>query len=261
MINCPVIMGGMKSQVAEQLFDLNGQFYQRFGKAFAETRRRIQPGVRRVLSEWVTSGNWVDLGCGSGVLAVEWAKEGLQGSYLGMDFSRSLLEEANWNLASIRLQPGLEVRFEHADLRSDSWGDLMGQNPLDGVLMFAAMHHIPGRENRLHILHILHNALKTGGVFIHSEWQFQNSPKMMSRIKPWILAGIDPEELEEGDTLLDWRHAAAGQEECQGLRYVHLFSRDELAQLAEASGFSIEQEFDSDGAGERLGLYQLWRKI
>lgn len=254
-------MGRMKIQVAEQLFDLNCLFYQSFGKAFAETRRRIQPGVRRVLNEWVTGGNWVDLGCGSGVLAAEWAKSGLQGSYLGLDFSRSLLEEAKKNLAKVQPLSDLNIRFEYADLRSDEWLGLMQQHPLDGVLMFAALHHIPGYENRLRILNTVNSALRPGGVFIHSEWQFQNSPKMMSRVKPWSLAGIDPAELDEGDTLLDWRHAAAGQEECQGLRYVHLFSHQELVQLAATSGFRIEEEFASDGAGERLGLYQLWRKL
>jgi len=46
-----------------------------------------------------------------------------------------------------------------------------------------------------------------------------------------------------------------------GLRYVHLFTREELADLASQTGFSIESEFESDGEGGRLGLYQAWRKI
>jgi SAM-dependent methyltransferase len=253
-------MEEMKDQVAEQLFDLNCLFYQSFGRAFAETRRRIQPGVRRVLREWAANGHWLDLGCGSGVLAVEWLRAGFQGSYLGVDFSQPLLEEANRNLAAFALPHDLNIRFEYADLRSDTWVEILHGVLLDGAMMFSVLHHIPGAENRLQILKNVHRSLKPGGMFIHSEWQFQNSPKLMSRIKPWSLAGIDPTELEEGDTLLDWRHAAAGQEENQGLRYVHLFSRQELEQLAGDAGFNIEQEFVSDGAGERLGLYQLWLK-
>jgi SAM-dependent methyltransferase len=250
----------MKQEVAQHLFDLNCLFYQSFGKAFAETRRRVQPGVRRVLNEWVFSGDWLDLGCGSGILAVEWAKLGLKGRYLGLDFSQPLLDEARKNLAVIHLPEGLSITFKFADLRSDQWLEAVPQGSMDGAVMFAALHHIPGWENRLRLLRQVHACVKSGGVFIHSEWQFQNSPKLMARIKPWNLAAIDPQDLEAGDTLLDWRHAAAGQEESQGLRYVHLFSPAELEQLAGEAGFHIEQEFYSDGAGERLGLYQLWRR-
>jgi len=60
---------------------------------------------------------------------------------------------------------------------------------------------------------------------------------------------------------LDWRHALPGQAEQSGLRYVHLFSRLELAELAASSGFIIEQEFESDGEGGKLGLYQVWRSV
>ena len=73
-------------------------------------------------------------------------------------------------------------------------------------------------------------------MFIHSEWQFQHSPKMMSRVLPWATVGIDEAEVEEGDTLLDWRHAAAGQGDERGLRYVHLFSKARV----ERTGGEIE---------------------
>lgn len=253
-------MVGMKNEIAQQLFDLNGQFYQSFGKAFAETRRRIQPGVRRVLSEWVSDGAWLDLGCGSGALSVEWAKQGLSGSYLGVDFSHELLDEAQKSIASLAIPADLKIEFSFANLAADTWAEGIAAGSLDGVLAFASLHHIPAEENRLRILRSVRELLKPQGVFIHSEWQFQHSVKLMARVKPWSSAGIDPCELEEGDTLLDWRHAATGQAESEGLRYVHLFSGAELERLAAASGFTIEQEFVSDGSGERLGLYQLWRK-
>ena len=46
-----------------------------------------------------------------------------------------------------------------------------------------------------------------------------------------------------------------------GLRYVHLYSRCELANLADQTGFSLLEEFESDGEGGRLGLYQIWRAV
>ena len=59
---------GMKEEIIKKLLAINQEFYQSFGEAFAETRRRIQPGVKRVLAELIHDGDWLDLGCGSGAL-------------------------------------------------------------------------------------------------------------------------------------------------------------------------------------------------
>ena len=130
----------------------------------------------------------------------------------------------------------------------------------DGVLSFAVLHHIPAAEKRALLTRQVAELLKPGGLFILSVWQFQHSPKLMERVQPWELAGINGEDVEEGDTLLDWRHQSDEQSKEPGLRYVHLFSRDELAALARDSGFEIIDEFESDGKGGRLGLYQVWQK-
>jgi len=80
---CTVIMEEMKDQVAEQLFDLNCLFYQSFGRLLPRRGDVFNQVVRRVLREWAGQCHWLDLGCGSGVLAVEWLRAGFQGSYLG----------------------------------------------------------------------------------------------------------------------------------------------------------------------------------
>ena len=61
----------------------------------------------------------------------------------------------------------------------------------------------------------------------------------MSRVLPWSTVGIAETDVEEGDTLLDWRHAVGDQAGERGLRYVHLFQRGELSRLALKSGFTI----------------------
>lgn len=253
-------MGEMNEQVIQDLFDLNSQFYQQFGKAFAETRRRVQPGVLRVLNEWIVSGSWLDIGCGSGTLAAKWLEMKIDGKYLGLDFSRSLLAEAEQAVLHVCPEGAANIGFGFANLADEGWCAGLAAGSFTGVMAFAALHHIPGSHIRLRILKQIHSLLRSGGWFVHSEWQFQHSPKLMSRIQPWSMAGIDPSDVEEGDTLLDWRHCAVGDDQKSGLRYVHLYSRDELSRLAEQSGFTIEGEFESDGAGERLGLYQLWKK-
>ncbi len=250
----------MKEKTVKKLLQLNQEFYQRFGAAFAETRRRIQPGVGRVLEEFIHDGDWLDLGCGSGALLSAWIKAGIAGAYTGLDFSEELLAEARGNLVQQPEHPDLEVRYIQTDLLDPNWTKVMHEKRYDGVLAFASLHHLPGSWNRENVVRNALSLLKPGGVFIHSEWQFQHSAKMMSRVLPWQTVGINESEVEPGDTLLDWRHAAAGQESARGLRYVHLFTRKELSVLAGESGCHILSEFESDGKSGNLAFYQVWQK-
>jgi hypothetical protein len=89
-------------------------------------------------------------------------------------------------------------------------------------------------------------------MFIHSNWQFLNSEKLKSRIKPWDAAEIQASNVDAGDSLLDWRSGG------DGLRYVHHFSESELSSLAAAGGFVIKDQFYADGESGNLSLYQIW---
>lgn len=250
----------MEAETIEKLLAINEEFYQRFGAAFAATRRRIQPGVQSILEEFIRDGDWLDLGCGSGAILTHWIQSGFRGSYTGLDFSQALLTEARMNLAIRPAHPELEVFYGHADLLAPDWHNVIKGRTFDGVLAFASLHHLPGSNNRLKLIQQIHQSLRPGGTFIHSNWQFHNSPKMMSRVQPWSTVGIAETDVEEGDTLLDWRHAVDDQAGERGLRYVHLFQRSELADLASQSGFTITHEFESDGKGGNLALYQVWKK-
>ncbi len=251
----------MQAEVIQQLLDINYQFYQTFGGAFAVTRRRVQPGIRKVLELIPEHGYWLDLGCGSGALAHLWVKQGRQGGYHGLDFSAVLLQEARDLLAGEEIGTGLEIQFAEADLLSPVWPAAVERKKYDGILCFAAMHHIPAYEKRLQFVKQVRELLAEDGMFIHSNWQFQHSPRLMARVQSWSQIGLQSERLEEGDTLLDWRYALPGQSEQVGYRYVHRFSEDEFKRLAQEGRFEIKDRFESDGEGGRLGLYQIWQAI
>ena len=239
----------MDSSTAARLIELNRDFYDRFGSPFSATRQRIQPGVRRVLGMLNGDESILDLGCGNGELARELAKRGQRGSYLGVDFSRPLLGDAE-------LPPGgFSARFVQADLAQLSvFSDQLSiAGGWSVVTAFAVLHHIPSHELRVNILRIVRQLLKDDGLFIHSHWQFLNSEKLKARIQPWEAAEVPSSAVDEGDYLLDWRSGG------NGLRYAHHFSEQELDELARASGFHVTDTFYSDGAGGRLGLYQNWR--
>ncbi len=250
----------MNEAIIKQLLDINDRFYQRFGAAFAETRRRLQPGVQHVIEQWIKPGNWLDVGCGSGVLGQRLAQNGLQGSYLGLDFSAPLLAEASMGAEALKAHPGFDLSYRQTNLLDAHWTDSAANPPFDGILAFAVLHHLPGADSRKRLFDQFAGLLKPGGLFIHSEWQFQHNPKLMARVQPWSVVGLVDDDVEAGDTLLDWRHFTVGQSDEPGLRYVHLFTKPELFRLAHDAGFKLLEEFESDGVSGNLGLYQVLQK-
>ena len=148
---------------------------------------------------------------------------GSTGSYLGLDFSAQLLEEARRSLPQ-SLPDNLKVSFSTVNLFEPNWPEKLIPQSFNGVLAFASLHHLPGMELRTRILQQVHSLLVPGGLFIHSNWQFQHSPRLMARRQPWQAIGLAEQDVEPGDTLLDWRYTLPGEPEQTGLRYVHLFS-------------------------------------
>jgi len=248
----------MDAAVSAQLVALNRSFYDDFGRAFSATRGRIQPGMRRILSELAGDECILDLGCGNGQLARTLAERGHRGAYLGLDFSLPLLQEAE------RQPEGFHVHFHLADITTPNWlppnlsnFQLSTFQPptFNLIFAFAVLHHIPGQEMRQRILQKARGLLASGGRFVHSEWQFLESEKLKARIQPWERIGLSAADVDPGDALLDWRSGG------NGLRYAHHFSAQELTDLATAARFRVVESFSSDGAGGRLGLYQTWEAV
>lgn len=240
----------MNRATAEHLIELNREFYTRFGDSFSATRQRIQPGVRRVLEMLKGDEEILDLGCGNGWFARELAERGHRGSYLGVDFSLPLLQDAE------SIPKTFPAKFIQADLTAFGKSSLLPPpSYFNMVTSFATLHHIPSRELRIDVLEVVHQLLKPNGLFVHSNWQFLNSEKLKARIQPWEVAAIDGSEVEAGDYLLDWRSGGSG------LRYVHHFDEAELADLAQATGFQVRDVFYSDGETGNLGLYEIWTAI
>jgi tRNA (uracil-5-)-methyltransferase TRM9 len=261
----------MYEDIGNRLVELNRRFYLDFGKAFAQTRRRLQPGVQRIIRQLPPNGKWLDIGCGSGTLAAKLTEGDRRGLYIGVDFSPALLDEAIKSTVTIQKRE-LSARFYLADMSQENWLDELKENlenngllrvaeKFDGILAFAVLHHIPGASNRERLLYQVRGLLPVDGLFIHSEWQLHKSERLLARRLPWETVGLKAGDVEDGDTLIDWRYALPGQVEQVGIRYVHIFCAEELSDLAERCRFTIEEEFESDGEGGKLGLYQVWKAI
>jgi tRNA (uracil-5-)-methyltransferase TRM9 len=236
----------MNPTTLSHLLDLNQQFYQTFALDFSAARHHLQPGVMNLFEQISHAGSLLDLGCGNGELARQLTLKGYMGTYSGLDFSSALLEQAAAG------QPG-NFRFLQADLSTPDWDASLSGSQYDLVMAFAVLHHLPGMNLRLQVLRKVRSLLTSGGHFIHSEWQFLNSPRLSSRIQPWEALGLSEQDVDPSDYLLDWRQGG------KGLRYVHHFSETELSDLASLAGFEVLETFLSDGENRRLGLYQVWR--
>lgn len=236
---------GMRPETARKLIELNHQFYQTFAEAFSATRQRLQPGVTMILDAVPPHANLLDLGSGNGELAAELSKRDFKGNYLGVDFSTELVDISNQNERA-------NIQFMASDLSRPGWADNLPNKPFDYVFCFAVMHHFPSQDLRIDFLKAVHSLLKPEGRFIHSHWQFLNSPKLKDRIQPWSEIGLTDEHVDENDYLLDWRS------EGRGLRYVHHYTKPELQDLASKTNFRLSGLFTSDGLGNNLGLYQIW---
>jgi 2-polyprenyl-3-methyl-5-hydroxy-6-metoxy-1,4-benzoquinol methylase len=192
----------------------------------------------------------LDLGCGNGWFARELAQRGHRGTYLGVDFSLPLLQNAEVYAGEF------SATFREVDLTQLSVNSIQSSvtDHWSMITAFAVLHHIPGHDLRLNILKTVHTLINPEGRFIHSNWQFLNSEKLMGRIQPWGTGATSGLDVDPGDYLLDWRSGG------EGLRYVHHFSEKELSALAEESGFQVVDTFYSDGETGNLGLYQVWKK-
>jgi SAM-dependent methyltransferase len=238
----------VKADIAQSLIELNRRFYTDFREPFSATRGRIQPGVRRILEALDGDETILDLGCGNGELARTLARIGHRGAYLGLDFSLPLLTGAD------SAPEGFSAEFRVVDLTQlSAFSDQLSvPEGWSVITAFAALHHIPSQNLRLDILKTIHEILAPEGRFIHSNWQFLNSPRLRQRVQKWSEAGLTETDVDEGDYLLDWRSGGTG------LRYVHHFSKKELAELAQSSGFEIVETFLSDGKEGNLAMYQTW---
>jgi SAM-dependent methyltransferase len=249
----------MNSSTAAYLIEINRNFYTRFGDSFSATRQRIQPGVRRVLGMLDGDESILDLGCGNGEFARELAKRGHRGPYLGVDFSLPLLRDAEVQPEGVAMAPWRQfsARFMAMDLTQLAVNaeQLLVSGNWSVVTAFAVLHHIPSADLRLNLLRVVNQLLKQDGLFIHSNWQFLNSPKLRARVQDWSDVKLSADEVDPNDYLLDWRSDG------EGLRYVHHFDESELEELAKASNFRVIDTFYSDGEGGRLGLYQVWKPV
>lgn len=228
----------MDSATAAALDALDRAFYQTVAGEFSGSRSRLNQGIKEAWGG-LRPRRVLDLGCGDGRVGLAWAAGRLPSpwldgcEYVGLDRSRALLDaRAPWPEGLRPVEGSLQ----------GPWPD----GPFDLVCCFAALHHLPGRAARRELLVRIPGVLAPGGTWALSVWQFLHLERFRGRIVDWAEAAIDPDRVEPGDLLLDWRRGP------RAIRYVHHYDPTELAEDCAAAGLRPDRQWVSD---DGLGLY------
>ncbi len=231
----------MNPEIIQKLLTLNQTFYDSFAESFSQTRRPINPGFDGLLAALPCSPvDLLDVACGNGRFGHYLQQKRALRRYVGVDFSGNLLQIA-------REMTGGAV-FQRDLSRPGSLAEL-GQ--FDVVACLAALHHIPGWENRVQLLREMGERVREDGRIFLSTWQFMDSERQQRKVRDWSEIDLLATDVEANDYLLTWQRGGFSY------RYACMIDEGETAVLAQAAGLTIVEQFRSDGREGNLSLYTI----
>jgi 2-polyprenyl-3-methyl-5-hydroxy-6-metoxy-1,4-benzoquinol methylase len=228
----------MDADLQKRLVALNREFYARFAQEFSRSRTVEHVNLSAIMPYLRAGVKLLEIGCGSGRLAERLDREKIALDYLGVDVTPEFIEAAHRR--SVRMAH-VRAEFQLHDITAADWAEaLRSKAPFDVAVAAAVLHHIPGFEPRCAVLAAVRSLLRTGGILVLSNWQFQNDPRLLRKVVPWDVAGIDERTLEEGDALIDWKRGGSGY------RYCHLLNEAEVERAASRSGYRVLSQINTD---------------
>ena len=240
----------MNPATIDKLLTINRVFYEELAQPFAGSRSTRQPDLQPVVQRLSGVESLLDVGCGNARLAHAIEESGLAMRYTGIDASEALLAIAAQSATALT---AVQATFLLIDIMRPDWTTDLPPSRFDAIALLAVLHHIPGRDRRAALLRRLRDLLVPEGVLVVSTWQFLNQERLRRKIVPWEAVGVNDDDLEPGDYLLDWRRGGSG------LRYCHLVDETELVALAGEAGLMVNDSFYAGGASQNLNLVALLR--
>ena len=230
-----------------RLLTLNQNFYDEQASSFAQSRAQPQPGFAQLLVYLPRACESVlDVGCGEGRFGRFLQMHHPIKQYVGVDFSAKLLAIAQFQAL---LDDTLQIHFYQRDMTQSGFLADFGQ--FDVIVCLAALHHIPGRANRVRLVQEMAAHLKENGRLILSTWQFLDSQRQQRKVRDWSEIGLRATDVEANDYLLSWQRRGFSY------RYACMIDAKATAELAQAANLQIIHQFRSDGKEGNLSLYTI----
>ncbi|MCI0713056.1 MAG: class I SAM-dependent methyltransferase [Chloroflexi bacterium] len=233
----------MDRDTIRRLNDLNKRFYETVASDFHETRGAAWPGWLQLLphiQKYEGSIRVLDVGCGNGRFGA-FLTENLPNpiDYHGIDNNAQLLDFARHLLAD---------KVNNLTLtQQDIVERLHVSGQYDLVVLFGVIHHIPGYQNRQHLMAQLTDHIASGGWLVFAVWRFYEYQRFRKRIISWDADW----SVERHDYLLDW------QRDTTATRYAHYVDDDEHQALIGATGLQEIITYRADGNTGDLNQYSV----
>lgn len=228
----------MDEKYAKYLLNKTKNDYSLIAQDFSRTRTSLWKEIKFLFDDYLIAGERVlDLGCGNGRFYEFFKNKDIK--YIGADNSEELIEIAR-------------QKYLKADFRAEDALALSFPNSyFDKIYSIAVLHHIPSKKLRLQFLKEAKRVLKPNGKLILTAWK---PKKNLLLLKYTILKIIGKNKMDFGDVLIPWKNQKIK-------RYYHLFSKKELARLAEKTGFKIEAiGVIKNKTGNRQNIYLVAEK-
>lgn len=213
----------MVAKDTTQIIPKTREDYNRIAQYFSDTRKYIWPELEEFKKYIKDAQNILDWGCGSGRLV--FLLQDKKVSYVGTDQSDELLKIARKNFSK-EIKSGWVKFFSTANKKKQ-----FSANFFDLVFMIASFHHLPDKQSRLELLADVYKQLKPAGKLIITVWNLESD---------WAKGKLknDWKKMGENDFLVPWK---TPEGKLLAERYYHHFSKEELSELLEESGFKIER--------------------
>ena len=257
----------ISASTAKRLTCITSEFYAQQAQSFSATRQMSWQGWQRCLDAMpqLLAGekpSVLDVGCGNLRFARFLRDEAgiVPAKYFAVDNCKPLVEsgEADTHIS--------ELIFIELDviksLLDNTLSSRLTVPSCDLVVAFGFLHHVPGAQKRIQLLHTLLDKTKPGGFVCVSFWQFMNSQKLAAKAQETTAQGlralgIDASDLEQNDYLIGW------QDKADTWRYCHHFSQEELDELLASLGFDVHvcAQFSADGKDNNLNRYVILQRV
>jgi len=245
----------MNASVIKKLNELNHEFYEKVSDSFSETRQQPWAGwteLLPILKAHISQNSPIvlDIGCGNGRFALFLKKNFPSADffYYGEDSSQKLLDLAEQSLQKHLIPPNFQVTNR----------DFLDKPPAieaDIITLFGVLHHVPSKELRIQKIQECADALLPGGILIFTAWQFDQLKNVFERRVSAEKVGLHQNDLEDGDYLLTWERGVPA------IRYCHLTTQDEIAEIVSQSGLQLVTQFVADGPNNSTNEYVVLQKI